>query len=213
MYVMLLGAPGVGKGTQSKMLEEKFNMVQLSTGDILRAEIAKGTELGKLAKSFIEEGNLVPDNVMIDMIGKELDDRDLIFDGFPRTLAQAEAFDKMLEKHNQKIDHVINISLDDKIIVGRLSGRMICRNCGTSFHLQFAKPKVDGFCDSCNGELYQRPDDKPESITERLNNYHSKTKPLIKFYREKNILVKVEGDKKPSEVFEDLVKIISKEVE
>jgi len=208
MYLMLLGAPGVGKGTQAKVLEEKFNMTQVSTGDILRAEIAKGTELGKLAKSFIEAGNLVPDNIMIGIIGKELDDRDLIFDGFPRTLAQAEAFEMMLEKLNKKLDFVINISLDDKIIVGRLSGRMICRNCGQSFHLQFAKPKVDGFCDLCNGELYQRPDDRPESITERLNNYHSKTKPLINFYEKKKILVSIDGDKDSSEVFKEIVKVM-----
>ena len=213
MYLMLLGAPGVGKGTQSKMLEEKFSMIQLSTGDILRSEIAKGSKLGKLAKAYIEEGNLVPDDVMIDIIGKELDDRDLIFDGFPRTLDQAKAFDNMLEKRGKRINKVLNIFLDDRIIVGRLSGRMICRNCGSSFHLQFAIPKTEGFCDDCNGELYQRPDDRPESITERLSNYHSKTEPLINFYKKKGILVEIDGDKKPSEVFEDLVKVISKEVE
>jgi len=211
MYLILLGAPGVGKGTQSKMLEEKFGMVQLSTGDILRTEITKGTELGKLAATYMENGGLVPDDIIVNMISKYLDDRDLILDGFPRTLEQAEALALILEKQNKKYI-ILNITLDDQLIVDRLCGRLICRSCGTSFNIKFAKPKVEGVCDICSGELYQRPDDKEESIINRLKLYHSKTKPLIDFYRSRGKLTMIDGNRNSSEVFENLVEVITKEI-
>jgi adenylate kinase len=212
MYLILLGAPGVGKGTQSKMLEEKFGMVQLSTGDILRSEIAMGTDLGKLAATYMEDGGLVPDDIIVNMISKYLDDRDLILDGFPRTLEQAEALALILEKQNKKLNVVLNITLDDQLIVDRLCGRLICRSCGTSFNTKFAKPRVEGVCDVCSGELYQRPDDKAESIKNRLELYHSKTKPLINFYTKKGKLIMIDGNKNSSEVFENLVEVITKEI-
>ena len=213
MYLVLLGAPGVGKGTQSKFLVEQLEFTQLSTGDILREEIKSDSVLGKTAKSYIDKGELLPDDLILEIIKNKLLvlEENVIFDGFPRTLTQAEGFDKILEELDKKIDKVINIALDDSKIEERLTGRLVCKSCGRSYHKIFAKPKKEGVCDYCNGDLYQRADDSLDSIKKRLEVYHKSTKPLIDYYSRKNILISVDGDREPEILFEELAKILKEE--
>lgn len=189
MKIILLGAPGAGKGTQAEEISKKLNIPAISTGFIIRNAIAAENEVGKLAKGYIDKGQLVPDEVIIKILFERLKEDDCkngyILDGFPRTLPQAYA----LDENNVKIDYVLDIEVDDEVIVERLSGRRECSKCGRTYHVLYNKPSVDGTCDSCGGSLISRKDDNPETIKERLVVYHNQTEPLKEFYKEKGILV------------------------
>lgn len=195
--LILLGPPGAGKGTQAKQLVDHYGIPQISTGDILRAAVKAGTELGKTAKKHMEAGELVPDSVVIGIIQERLKEKDTkkgyILDGFPRTVPQAEALDKILKQLGSQVDHVISIEVPDKDLVGRLTGRWTCRNCGAMYHEKNKPPKKKGVCDSCGGELYQRADDKEETIKERLRAFHEQTSPLIKYYQKQKLVRPIDG--------------------
>ena len=196
MNLILMGAPGAGKGTQSERISEKWNIPAISTGDMLRAAIREGNELGKVAKTYIDDGKLVPDEVVIgiikDYLSSEKCRNGFILDGFPRTIAQAEE----LEKMNVKIDAVLNIEVEDEAIVARMSGRRMCSGCGASYHVEYNPSKIDGICDKCGKSLYIRDDDAPQTVKKRLETYHSQTEPLKAFYAERGLLVNVEGQDK-----------------
>lgn len=193
MNLILLGAPGAGKGTQAEKICEKLSIPAISTGNMLREAMANGTEMGLKAKSFIDAGKLVPDEVVIGIINERLKQEDckngFILDGFPRTIPQAEALDEM----GVRIDKVIDIEVADEKIASRLSGRRVCLKCGATYHTEFKKPKADGVCDVCGDTLVQRKDDMPETVLDRLNTYHEQTEPLKGFYEKKGILRVVEG--------------------
>ena len=196
MNLILLGAPGAGKGTQAEKICERLSIPAVSTGNILREAMANGTEMGLKAKSFIDAGQLVPDEVVIGIINDRLKEDDckngFILDGFPRTIPQAEALDRM----NVRIDRVIDIEVPDEIIASRLSGRRVCLKCGATYHTEFKKPKAEGICDVCGDNLVQRKDDMPETVLDRLKTYHEQTEPLKDFYEKKGILHIVEGQEK-----------------
>ena len=200
---MFLGAPGAGKGTQAEIVQKKYNIPSISTGNIIRAALKAGTELGLRAKEFIENGQLVPDEVVIGLVRERLAEDDckngFILDGFPRTVAQAEALDAM----GIELDKVIDIEVSDEKIAERMSGRRVCSDCGASYHLVFKKPKEDGKCDQCGAELVLRKDDAPETVLERLKVYHEQTEPLISYYEKKGCLAVVEGQ----EEIEDTTKL------
>ena len=193
MNLILLGAPGAGKGTQAEKICERLSIPAVSTGNILREAMANGTEMGLKAKSFIDAGQLVPDEVVIGIINDRLQEEDckngFILDGFPRTIPQAEALDRM----NVRIDRVIDIEVPDEKIASRLSGRRVCLKCGATYHTEFKKPKAEGICDVCGDNLVQRKDDMPETVLDRLKTYHEQTEPLKDFYEKKGILHIVEG--------------------
>ena len=195
MNLILLGAPGAGKGTQAEKICERLSIPAVSTGNILREAMANGTEVGLKAKSFIDAGQLVPDEVVIGIINDRLKEDDckngFILDGFPRTIPQAEALDRM----NVRIDRVIDIEVPDEKIASRLSGRRVCLKCGATYHTEFKKPKAEGICDVCGDNLVQRKDDMPETVLDRLKTYHEQTEPLKDFYEKKGILHIVEGQK------------------
>ncbi len=196
MNIIFLGAPGAGKGTQAEIVSKKYDIPAISTGNIIRAALKNGTEMGLKAKAYIEEGKLVPDEVVIGIIQERLKEPDckkgFILDGFPRTIPQAEALDAM----GVGIDRVINIDVPDESIVKRMSGRRVCKNCGASYHVEFKKPAVDGVCNECGGELVQRTDDAPETVLERLKVYHAETEPLIAYYAKTGKLRTVTGQEK-----------------
>ena len=197
---MVLGPPGAGKGTQAEMLERELGLKHLSTGDILREEVRKGTELGKRAEKYMKSGELVPDDLIVEMMEKEISKYDnFVLDGFPRNLKQAEALDKMC-----RIDKVILLEVPDEVILERLSLRRSCPKCNRVYHLKYNPPKEDEICDYCGAKLYQRDDDKEEVIKKRLEVYRKETEPIAKFYREKGILVKVNGSKSIEEIFSDI---------
>lgn len=193
MKLILLGAPGAGKGTQAEIISEKYNIPTISTGNIIRAALKNGTEMGLKAKSYIDAGELVPDDVVIGIIKERLAKDDcangFILDGFPRTIPQAEALDAM----GVIIDKVIDIEVPDEKIAARMSGRRVCKDCGSSYHLEYKAPKAEGVCDACEGELIQRKDDAPETVLDRLAVYHKQTEPLKDYYSKKGILRIVEG--------------------
>ena len=197
MRAILLGPPGCGKGTQAKILIDNYGIPQIATGDILREELEKGTPLGKQAQSFMDKGQLVPDDLVIQIIEARLKQDDcaggFILDGFPRTIAQAEALDKTLTALGLKLEHVFNIEVGDDELIKRLTGRRICKECGASYHIIFNPPREEGRCDTCQGELYQRDDDKEETIRNRLKVYQDQTAPLITFYHKKKILSSIDG--------------------
>lgn len=198
--IILLGPPGAGKGTQAKLLAAKNGLAHLSTGDILRDEVARGTDLGKKAKEYMDRGDLVPDQLIIDMIRGRLDESaGFILDGFPRTVTQAEALEKIVA-----MDIAINIALSREDVIKRLSSRRVCRKCGKIYNLLYNPPAVDGVCDECGGELYQRDDDKREVIENRYDVYQQATAPLIGFYKERGLLVDVDGSKGTEEVTEQI---------
>lgn len=209
MDVILLGPPGAGKGTQAKMMIEKWRIPQVSTGDILRAAVREGTQLGLEAKGFMDKGGLVPDSVVIGIIEERIKEPDaaggFILDGFPRTIAQAEALEKILADNGRKIDHVVSIEVDDEELVTRLTGRRMCKSCGESFHMVFNQPSVENVCNTCSGELYQRDDDKEDTIRQRLEVYHEQTSPLIEYYRERGGLREVDGAGSISDIFDQIV--------
>ena len=198
MNLILLGPPGAGKGTQAQRLEESNGLIQLSTGDMLRAAVASGSEIGRLAKSIIEAGKLVPDDVMVDMIEQRIDAPDctdgFILDGFPRTVAQAEALDELLGRKGKRLDAVIEMAVDDGVLVERISGRFSCAACGAGYHTRFRPTAREGVCDRCGGtEFRQRPDDNEETVRTRLAAYHAQTEPLLPYYRGRGVLRTVDG--------------------
>ncbi|MDP8255521.1 MAG: adenylate kinase [Candidatus Alcyoniella australis] len=197
MRLILLGPPGAGKGTQAEFIVKKQGIPQISTGDLLRAAVREGTELGREAKSYMDAGKLVPDQVVIGLINERLDADDckpgFILDGFPRTVAQAEALEQMLADKGIALDHVVSIEVPDQDLMTRLTGRWTCRGCGAMYHATFSPPKQQGVCDKCEGELYQRDDDQETTIRSRLNVYHEQTSPLIAFYGERSKLRPIEG--------------------
>lgn len=212
MKIIMLGAPGAGKGTQAKKIAEKYGIPHISTGDIFRANIKNGTELGKKAKTYMDEGLLVPDELVVDLVVDRVQQEDCkngyVLDGFPRTIPQAEALDKALSALGEKMDYAINVEVPDENIVNRMSGRRACVGCGATYHIVHAPTKVENICDTCGGELILRDDDKPETVLKRLGVYHEQTQPLIQYYTDKNILVEVDGTVDLEDVFKAIVNIL-----
>lgn len=212
MKIIMLGAPGAGKGTQALKLSEKFKIPHISTGDIFRANIKEKTELGKKAKSFIDQGLLVPDELVVDLVVDRLKKEDClagyVLDGFPRTIPQAEALSEALKAMDQKIDFALNIEVPDADIIGRMSGRRVCLSCGATYHITYHPPKQEGICDVCGKELVQREDDKEETVKKRLNVYHEQTQPLIDYYSNQGVLVDIDGTQAMDQVTEDIIKIV-----
>ncbi len=212
MKIIMLGAPGAGKGTQAKKIAQKYQVPHISTGDIFRANIKEGTELGTKAKAYMDQGLLVPDELVVDLVVDRLQQSDCkkgyILDGFPRTIPQAEALENALKAIGESIDYAINVEVPDDFIVRRMAGRRACVSCGGTYHLEHIPTKVEGICDVCGGELILREDDKPETVSKRLQVYHEQTQPLIDFYTKRNVLVEVDGTKDMSEVFEAITKIL-----
>lgn len=212
MKIVMLGAPGAGKGTQAIKIADKYGIPHVSTGDIFRANIKGGTELGKKAKSYIDKGELVPDEVTIGMLLDRIAEEDCkdgyVLDGFPRTIPQAESLTKALAEKGEKLDYAIDIEVPDDNIVKRMSGRGACPKCGATYHIVYAAPKVPNVCDNCGSELIIRSDDKPETVQDRLSVYHKQTEPLIAYYKEEGILRTVDGTQDLPKVFEDVVKIL-----
>ncbi len=214
MYVILLGAPGAGKGTQVSNIAANLNLVQMSTGDLFRQAAAEGTELGKQAQAYMKEGKLVPDEITIKMVMDKLAVVDkkngIVFDGFPRTLKQAEALDKALKETNKKIDRVVYIKVGEEELLTRLSGRWICRQCQTPYHSVSSPPKVAGKCDKCGGELYQRTDDQPATVKNRLKVYFAETAPLIDYYLKAGKLLEIDGEGDIEEISRRLIASLRK---
>ncbi len=203
MRIVLLGAPGSGKGTQCKNIVERYGLLHLSSGDILRQERAAGSELGQKAQSYMDSGALVPDEIIIEMMAKAIErapDAGFILDGFPRTVNQAVEFDESLTSNGQKIDIVLNLEVDEDIIVSRITGRRSCPKCGAVYHIKNLKPKTEGICDKDGTPLVQRPDDSPEVVANRLKTYHEQTEPLVDYYRNKGAVFDIEADKDADEV-------------
>ena len=213
MKIIMLGAPGAGKGTQAKMIAEKFGIPHISTGDIFRANIKNGTDLGKKAKEYMDKGQLVPDEltveILLDRVANDDCKNGYVLDGFPRTIPQADVLDKELTKLGDKVDFAINVDVPDENIVRRMSGRRACLKCGATYHIEHIPPKKEGICDKCGSELVQREDDKPETVQNRLSVYHEQTQPLIDYYDKKNILKTVDGTKDMQEVFNEIVNILN----
>jgi adenylate kinase len=213
MKIIMLGAPGAGKGTQAKMIAEKYGIPHISTGDIFRSNIKDGTELGMEAKKYMDQGLLVPDEltvkILLDRVARADCRNGYVLDGFPRTIPQAEVLDQALEKIGDQIDFAVNVSVPDENIVKRMSGRRACVGCGATYHIEHIPPKKEGICDTCGMELILREDDKPETVQNRLNVYHSQTQPLIEFYQKKGILQTVDGTVDMKAVFDAIVAILS----
>lgn len=214
MKVVMLGAPGAGKGTQAKMIAAKYDVPHISTGDIFRANIKEGTELGKKAKSYMDQGLLVPDELVVDLVVDRLQQDDCskgyILDGFPRTIPQAEALDAALAKLGTSLDYALDIDVADEYIVTRMGGRRACLGCGATYHVVNIPPKKEGVCDVCGKELVLRDDDKPETVQKRLAVYHEQTQPLIDYYKKSNILVTLDGTKDMNDVFADVCSVLER---
>lgn len=212
MKIIMLGAPGAGKGTQAKKIAEKYQIPHISTGDIFRANIKNGTELGKKAKTYMDQGLLVPDELVVDLVVDRVRQKDCesgyVLDGFPRTIPQAEALDKALADMGQKIDYAIDVDVPDENIIRRMSGRRACVGCGATYHLVYAPARIENICDKCGGELILRDDDKPETVKKRLDVYHEQTQPLIEYYTNSAILKAVDGTIDIEDVFAEIVKIL-----
>ena len=212
MKLIMLGAPGAGKGSQAKVLSDKYGIPHISTGDIFRANIKEGTELGKKAKEYMDKGLLVPDELVCDLVVDRIKQSDcekgFILDGFPRTIPQAESLSQALDQINENLDFAIDLEVEDEVIVKRMGGRRACLKCGATYHVENMKPQKEGICDRCQSELVLRDDDQPETVKKRLTVYHEQTKPLIDYYREKGILKEFDGTKNPDEVTRDIVSVI-----
>ncbi len=213
MKIVMLGAPGAGKGTQAIKIADKYDIPHISTGDIFRANIKGGTELGQKAKSYIDKGELVPDEVTIGMLLDRIAQDDCkngyVLDGFPRTIPQAKSLTEALKSQGDKIDFALNIDVPDEAIIERMSGRRACPKCGATYHIVYAAPKTENICDKCGTELIIRSDDKPETVKDRLNVYHQQTEPLIAYYKAAGVLREVDGTQELPKVFEDVVAILS----
>ena len=212
MKIIMLGAPGAGKGTQAKMIADKYGVPHISTGDIFRANMKNGTELGMEAKKYMDQGLLVPDEltvrILLDRVAQDDCKNGYVLDGFPRTIPQAEVLDSELTKLGDHIDYAINVDVPDENIVKRMSGRRACLTCGATYHIEHVPPKKEGICDVCGSELVLRDDDKPETVKNRLNVYHEQTQPLIDFYTEKGVLKTVDGTVPMEEVFAAITAIL-----
>lgn len=212
MKIIMLGAPGAGKGTQAKKIAAKYQIPHVSTGDIFRANIKNGTELGMKAKSYMDAGGLVPDEITIGMLLDRIHEADCaggyVLDGFPRTIPQAESLTEALKGMGEDIDYAINVDVPDENIISRMSGRRACLTCGATYHIVFNPPKQEGICDICGEKLVLRDDDKPETVQKRLDVYHSQTKPLIDYYKKAGVLAEVDGTQDMEVVFQDIVKIL-----
>lgn len=205
MKIIMLGAPGAGKGTQAKMIAEKYSIPHISTGDIFRANIKNGTELGMEAKKYMDQGLLVPDEltvkILLDRVAGDDCKNGYVLDGFPRTIPQAEVLDKALSELGDKIDYAVNVEVPDENIINRMSGRRACLSCGATYHIEHIPPKKEGICDACGKDLILRDDDKPETVKNRLDVYHKQTQPLIDFYSQKGVLKSVDGTADMKDVF------------
>ena len=212
MKIIMLGAPGAGKGTQAKKIAEKYHIHHISTGDIFRANIKNGTELGKKSKTYMDQGLLVPDELTVDLVIDRVGQDDCkdgyILDGFPRTIPQAECLDAALEKRGEKVDFAIDVEVPDENIVNRMSGRRACVGCGATYHIKYNPTKVDGVCDACGEKLVLRDDDKPETVQKRLGVYHDQTQPLIDYYTKSGVLKEVDGTVDMEDVFQAIVEIL-----
>ena len=212
MKIIMLGAPGAGKGTQAKQIAAKYTIPHISTGDIFRANIKNNTELGKKAKEYMDQGLLVPDELVCDLVVDRVHQADCkngyVLDGFPRTIPQAEALDAALKEMNESVDFAINIEVPDENIINRMGGRRACLACGATYHLINVPPKKEGICDVCGGELVLRDDDKPETVKKRLDVYHDQTQPLIKYYTDAKKLVEVDGTQPMNDVFTAICKVL-----
>ncbi|MBR1876845.1 MAG: adenylate kinase [Lachnospiraceae bacterium] len=212
MKIIMLGAPGAGKGTQAKMIAQSYKLPHISTGDIFRANIKEGTDLGKEAKTYMDEGKLVPDEltvrILLDRVAKDDCKDGYVLDGFPRTIPQAEVLEKELEKLGDKVDYAINVDVPDENIINRMSGRRACLKCGATYHIKHVPPKKEGICDVCGSELVLRDDDKPETVKKRLDVYHEQTQPLIEFYTKRDVLKTVNGNADPKDVFAAIKEIL-----
>lgn len=212
MKIIMLGAPGAGKGTQAKKIADKYQIPHISTGDIFRANIKNGTELGKKAKTYMDQGLLVPDELVVDLVVDRLAQDDCrngcVLDGFPRTIPQAESLDEALAAKGEAIDYAIDVDVPDENIISRMSGRRACVACGATYHIVHIPTKIEGVCDRCGEKLVLRDDDKPETVKKRLNVYHEQTQPLIDYYTKKNVLKSVDGTKDMEEVFRAITEIL-----
>ena len=212
MKIIMLGAPGAGKGTQAKQIADKFQIPHISTGDIFRANIKEGTELGTKAKAFMDKGELVPDELtvqlVVDRIAKDDCKRGFVLDGFPRSIPQAEVLDETLAKMGEKMDYAIDVDVPDENIVNRMGGRRACVNCGATYHIVNVPTKVEGICDKCGSETILRDDDKPETVQKRLSVYHTQTQPLIEYYKKQGILKSVDGTLPTADVFKAIERIL-----
>ena len=212
MKIIMLGAPGAGKGTQAKKIAAKYSIPHISTGDIFRANIKNNTELGQKAKTYMDKGELVPDTLVVDLIMDRFKEADCangyVLDGFPRTIPQAEALDAALKANGEKVDYAINVEVPDENIINRMSGRRACVGCGATYHIKYNPTKVEGICDACGEKLILRDDDKPETVKNRLSVYHDQTQPLIDYYKKADVLKEVDGTKDMEEVFKDIVNIL-----
>ena len=213
MKIIMLGAPGAGKGTQAKMIAAEYGLPHISTGDIFRANIKEGTELGKEAKTYMDAGQLVPDEltvkILLDRVAKDDCKNGYVLDGFPRTIPQAKVLDEALTKLGEKIDFAIDVDVPDENIVRRMGGRRACVTCGATYHIEHVPPKAEGICDTCGSELILRDDDKPETVSNRLKVYHDQTQPLIDFYTEKGVLRSVDGTVDMMDVFAAIKAILA----
>lgn len=214
MRLLIMGRPGAGKGTQALNIKEYFNIPHISTGDMFRAAMKEGTELGLLAKSFMEQGKLVPDEVTIGIVKERLQKEDcnagFLLDGFPRTVSQAEALDEFMAEQGIKLDAVLDVNVDASILIRRIIGRRLCKTCGATYHIEFNKPKTEGICDHCGTALYQRADDTIETAGSRLEVYDNQTAPLLAYYENQSLLKTVNGDQSFEQVFEDIKKVLEK---
>ena len=212
MRVVLLGPPGAGKGTQAAKLIEKYNIPHISTGDIFRKNLKEKTPLGVRAKEYMDKGLLVPDELVVEIVKDRLTESDcekgFLLDGFPRTVVQADALGIELDKMNIKLDGVINIQVRDEVLIDRLTGRLVCKSCGSTYHEKYNKPAQDHICDNCKGELYTRDDDKVETVVQRLEVYKKQTEPLIQYYQQKSLLKTVDGELETSEVFQKICEVL-----
>ena len=212
MKIVMLGAPGAGKGTQAKKIAGKYGIPHVSTGDIFRANIKNGTKLGMQAKAYMDAGNLVPDEItigmLLDRIHQEDCEKGYVLDGFPRTIPQAESLTAALKERGESIDYAIDVDVPVENIIRRMSGRRACLSCGATYHIVYNAPKKEGVCDQCGEPLVLRDDDKPETVQNRLNVYHRQTQPLIDYYKKEGVLAQVDGTQDMEQVFQDIVKIL-----